>query len=382
MYSSQRLIAAIGELSDDKIEKAGAVLRYRGAQRTSASLLISRWLGIAAAAMMVLAISVAAYPIWIHWSRGMEQQLSVTEEEKEFAKSSGLSESVLYNSFSEKNEQMDVAAAAGSGQTESMKSDSAEVVISTVNGVTISVEQTIIDSNTARIALRIEGFALPEGTYPDIGGWQLTFGGERVSNMTGGFAESRDAADNLTFMDADGSLEFDFYASGMAEGFSFEGKEIRLIIDSLGTGNKGKYEPLVEGPWEIRWTPSSSQERRRLQTALPVGDTGIQLLSAEIAAVSAKVTLRLPERWEGYKTLESYNLQLVGLRLKDGTQLINIFGPPGQEGYADIDNLILELDYTSHKIIHPEQVDALLFAENHPWVESLSEEDLIVVSFE
>ena len=35
--------------------------------------------------------------------------------------------------------------------------------------MTISVEQTVIDRDTAHIALRIKGFALPEGQYPDIG---------------------------------------------------------------------------------------------------------------------------------------------------------------------------------------------------------------------
>ena len=91
MYSSQRLIAAIGELSDEKIEKVGVALGYRGGDRTGASFRLSRWLGIAAAVMMVLALSAVAYPVYVHWSRGMEQILPANGEEQEYAKDSGLS---------------------------------------------------------------------------------------------------------------------------------------------------------------------------------------------------------------------------------------------------------------------------------------------------
>ena len=72
-------------------------------------------------------------------------------------------------------------------------------------------------------------------------------------------------------------------------------------------------------------------------------------------------------------------MQLVGVRLKDGTTLTNIFGPPTQVGYPDIDNLILEMDYSSHQILQSEQVDGLIFASNSPWARTLTESDLIVV---
>ena len=378
MHSSQRLIAAIGEISDDKIEKAGIALGYRRKHRPGVSVRLSRCVGIAAALMMVLAISVAAYPIWIHWSRGMKQRLPATAEEQQYAKESGLSESILYDS-EKKADKKETASGPAEEVTESRQALSAWLVSSTVNGVTVSVEQTIIDSNSARIALRIEGFTVPDGKYPDIGDWQLTFDGERASAVSGGFAESRDAADDPIFTDKDGSLEYDFYASDTREDFSFAGKPIYLRIDSLGTGDKGRYEPLVQGPWELIWMPSSNQERITVQTDRPIGDTGIRLLSTEIAPVSARVTLRLAELWEGYKTLESFDWQLVGVRLKDGTEMVNIFGPANYVGYADPENLILELHYPSQRIIHPEQVEALLFAGPFPWAKELTEKDLIVV---
>ncbi len=381
MYKSKRLMAAIGELSDEKIEKAGIALGYHRTHRAGVSARLSRWLGIAAALMMVLAISVAAYPIWIHWSRGMEQRLPATGEEQQYAKDSGLSESILFDSDHKESNQA-IASGPAEEVTESLQAFPARLVSSTVNGVTVSVEQTIIDSNIARIALRIEGFAVPDGQYPDIGSWQLTFGGKRPSNMSGGFVEGRDANDRLVFSDNRGYLEYDFHASDAGENITFTGKEIHLVIDSLGTGDKGKYEPIVSGPWELRWIPESNRESRSVQADSPVGDTGIYLLSAEIAPVSAKVTLRLAELWEGYQTLEPFTCQLVGVRLKDGTEMINIFGPAVSEGYTDINNLILQLNYSAHQIIRPEQVEALLFAGPFPWAKELTEKDLIVVPIE
>ena len=158
-----------------------------------------------------------------------------------------------------------------------------------------------------------------------------------------------------------------------------EGKEIRIVIDSLGCGDKGMYEPLVEGPWELVWTPSVNSEVSCFRPDTDIGNTGIKLVSAEIAPVSAKVILALPAYWDGYETLESYDLQLAGVRLEDGTVLTDIFGYPIQEGYADIDNLLLELIYSSEHILRPGQVDALLFAQGYPWTKPLSAEELIVV---
>lgn len=355
MYNSERMMKAIGDISDDKIEKASRALGYQKERRQTSRIPIrmGRVLSIAAVVALILALGVTAYAVYIHWSRGMEQQF-------------------LRGELQKKEEEMRRAYQSG-------LSDTSQAVSATANGVTISVEQTIIDRDTAHIALRIDGFTLPEGQVPDIGGWSLSFDGEHAPNMTGGFVEGRDANDKLIFTAPDGSLEFDFTAKAGGKWESFAGKEIRVVIDSLGTGNKAQYQAVVEGPWELIWTPSSNDELLTVQPDAALGDTGIKLISAEISPISAKVTMQLPELWEGYETLEEFDLQLVGVRLKDGTTLTNIFGPPTQVGYADIDSLILEMDYSSHQILEPDQVDALIFASNFPWARTLTDNELIIV---
>ena len=350
MYNSERMMKAIGDISDDKIEKTSRALGYQKERRQTSRIPIrmGRVLSIAAVVALILALGVTAYAIYTHWSRGMARQLPATDAEKEMAEQIGLS-------------------------------DTSQAVSATANGVTISVEQTVIDRDTAHIALRIEGFTLVEGQVPDIGGWSLSFDGEPAPNMTGGFVEGRDANDKLIFTAPDGSMEFDFTAKAGGKWESFAGKEIRVMIDSLGTGDKAQYQALVEGPWELIWTPSSSGELLTAQPDAALGDTGIKLISAEISPISAKVTIQLSELWEGYETLEVFDLQLIGVRLKDGTTLTNIFGPPTQVGYADIDKLILEMDYSSHQILEPDQVDALIFASNFPWARTLTDSELIVI---
>ena len=46
MYSSKRLLTAIGEISDDKIEKAGYELGYLEATRSFPFARLSRMLGL------------------------------------------------------------------------------------------------------------------------------------------------------------------------------------------------------------------------------------------------------------------------------------------------------------------------------------------------
>ena len=373
MYNSERLIFAIGELSDEKIERAGAALGYRKPQRAGFSILLSRMLAAAAVFVLMLGVGVTAYPIYIHWSRGMEQKLPATGEEQIYAADSGLSQTFTTEAAS-------AAAAKQESREEFALYDNApRIISSTVNGITISVEQTIIDRDTARIALKIENFRLPEGELPDFGNWSLTVGGESAPNVSASFVEERDEAGNLIFTAPDRSMEIDFSVIAGDKWPSLEGREIRIVIGSLGCGDKGRYEPLAEGPWELDWMPGISTELASFLPDVYIGDTGIRLVSAEIAPISAKVVLALPKLWEGYQTLEHFDLRLVGVALTDGTVLTNIFSHPVQEGYADLEQLHLELVYSSTQIVKPEQVDSLIFARNYPWARELSAEDLISV---
>ena len=354
MNSSERLLTAIGDISDEKIEKTALTLGYsknsRSVSNNSAG--VRRLLLIAAVITMIIALCASAYAIYVHWTRGMERLLPATEAEKQLAEESGLS-------------------------------DTSRSVSATANGVTVSVEQTVIDSHTAWIALRIEGLQIERERQWDATLWNcsLTFDGERPPAWGASFASEHDENGDLILSAADGSLEYDIWARAGDKLETLAGREIRITIESMGTGGlKSDYLPLAEGPWELVWTPSSNSKNISVQPDAMIGDTGVRLISAEISPITAKVTMKLPQPWEGYEVLELFDLQLTGVRLKDGTVVVSdIFGPPSSWGYEDINNLIFVQEYSSHKIIRPEQVDALIFAENFPWARSLTEDELIIV---
>ena len=350
MLNSEKTMFALNDIRDDYIESSRTMLGYKIEEKRFFSIK-RRVFATALAAVLILSLSIVAYAVYVHWSRGMEQRLPATAEEQQMAVESGLS-------------------------------DTSQHISATANGVTISVEQTIIDDDTAKIALRIEGWNLDKEQELNAMLWGgfPTFDGETAPAMGGSFVEERDANDRVYIVAADGSIEYDVWARAEDKLGTLSGREIHITIESLGICGKGEdYQPLVEGPWELTWTPSSNSDSFKVQPDAAIGNTEIKLVSAEIGPVSAKVLLQLPSLWEGYKALEHYSIQLVGVRLKDGTVLTNIFGPPSQEGYADIDNLILELCYSSGKILQPEQVDSLIFAGDFPWARFLSDSELIYV---
>ncbi|MEI3084629.1 MAG: hypothetical protein V8S87_00695 [Oscillospiraceae bacterium] len=79
--------------------------------------------------------------------------------------------------------------------------------------MTISVEQTVIDGDTAEIALRIEaGSSTRAGAQRRDLGRLPTFDGESAPASGGSFVEERGADDCAHIIAADGSIEYDFWA--------------------------------------------------------------------------------------------------------------------------------------------------------------------------
>ena len=85
----------------------------------------------------------------------------------------------------------------------------------------------------------------------------MTFNGETAPASGGSFVEECDANDRKFIIASDGSMEYDIWARAGNKLGTLSGKEVRITIESLGVGGlKSGYQPLVEGPWELVWTPS------------------------------------------------------------------------------------------------------------------------------
>ena len=55
-------------------------------------------------------------------------------------------------------------------------------------------------------------------------------------------------------------------------------------------------------------------------------------------------------------------------------EIVNLYWQRSEQA-----NLILEMDYSSHQILQPDQVDALIFASNFPWARTLTDSELTVI---
>lgn len=356
MYDSERLIKAIGEIDERKIEKTSRALGYmKEPQKTVRShIRVGKVLLIAAVVALILSLGITAYAVYSHWSKGMEQRYHPTEEEKTAAESSGLSANPEYE-------------------------NAEEAVSATAGGVTVSVQQTIIDNQSAHISLRIEGYKLPEGKYPSMGEMRVTVGGENCPRVSGSFTEEYDDNGNMIFCNEDGSLEYDISVGGKDEPNYFDGKEMRIVLKDLGTGDKLMHFTDVEETWELTWTLKASAEIRTATLGVEIGDTGVILEQVELSPLSLSVIYKTDGVWEGYETMDVFDLQPIGVRLRDGTVYQKVFSPGGKTGYTDLTACLLEIQSVSSQILNPNEVEALLFARNYPWARTLTDDDLYVV---
>lgn len=358
MRDSQRLIQAIGEIDDEKIAKAGRALGYTPAPARTARSRIraGKIFIIAAVVALIFSLGLTAYAVYSQWAKGLEERFHPTEEERTYAEDNGL----LANPEAESGADGIVSATAG--------------------GVTITVQQTIADKYSALISLRIEGYSLPEGSFPSIGGFTLTVGGERPPAISGSFVGEQDENGNLIFCGEDGALEYDFSVrSGDYETNFFDGKEIRLSITGLGTGDKLQHTPDIEETWELVWTMKAASEQKFTELNTEIGNTGTILKEAELSPLHLRVVYETDGIWEGYKTLDLYDVQPIGVRLKDGTVYQKIFWGGGAENYIDYDACLLESVCNSDQILNPDDVEALLFACDYPWGRELTEDEIYIV---
>ena len=299
------------------------------------------------AAIIVLILSLVACAVYLtHWSKGLDHQINATEDEKIAAEESGLS------AYPE--------GANNENETPSI----------TAGGVTITAEQTIVDNYFALIALRIEGYDVPDGSYPDLGVPMVTIGGENVHSMGGSFSES--PSDN-------GTLEYDIAITNDSGPGYFNGKEISIVINGLGVGDKGRYTPVIEETWELKWTLKGSSEIRTVTVGMEIGDTGVVLVEAELSPISLHLIYKTNGEWEGHETMERFDPMVVGFRLKDGTVKLKTFGFGGYEGYLNLENFLYEKLVDTAVIVQPNEVDALLFSHKNPWAQELTEADIYTV---
>lgn len=330
------ILCAMRGVGEAELIEAQNFIGYTGSSRRPRSRAAAGVKGITKralliAAVILLALGVVACTVYYtYWAPGLERRYSPTEDEKLAAEQSGLS----MRPETENSEQETISATAG--------------------GVTITAQQAIVDNYGADISLRIEGYTVPEGYFPDTLPPDVTVGGERVQIYGGGFSEEPSN---------DGSLEYEISLLNAREPGFFIGKEIYIKIEGLGIGDKGRYDPVLNEVWELRWTLKGSDELRTVSLGTQIGNTGVSLEEAELSPISLRLVYKTEEIWTGFETLEPFPLRPLGFIMKDGTEY-QTYLIPWREGYVDAENKLIEAYFSLDKILDASEVAAILFAED------------------
>lgn len=334
---------------------------------------------ILAAALLLLGTMTACAAAYIHWSKGMEEELHATPEKKVIL------------------------------EEEKMVSDISETGV-TEAGITITPILSITDSQFSRMAFRISGYDLPEGVEPGFesisltledtevvswgghfyngmrreegGEWKYDDGSDLKENGKGGWIE-RYAAD-------DGTMEYDLYLVARNDQ-SLIDQKMHLEFQNLGTVEKAAFTPDITATWIFDIELKGSGETKTVTVDAPLGESGAVVASAEITPISIHAIYRF-----GAQTIEveaadaatGENVMttmyeeppaLTGVRLKDGTLLTGIM-EAGWAGWDEGQESVYESCQMTNHILDIDQVDALLFIKNVPDTDrELIAEDLYIV---
>ncbi|MDE6389776.1 MAG: DUF4179 domain-containing protein [Lachnospiraceae bacterium] len=366
-------------------KKTNLVFRQIQAERTSKTMKNTKrkwktiWLPIAAA-VLALGTTVCA-AVYVRWSRGLETQLQVTDEQKHTL------------------EEAQIAAPVSNSVTE--------------QGITVTAMQTIVDSRFAYLAFQVEGYHTADGVQPDFENMTLEINGNsHYSMLGGGFFNGlqSDGHGNFTYLDgspalenADGSviekytdengnMEYTMLLMTTDPENSWIGKPLHLELHNLGTVYKAAFTPDIDATWTFDFTLQGSDKVRTCKLSETLGDSGATVIEAEISPISIYAAYDMPMQTQeidgvnenGEKIQSSTFVEapkLSGVRLKDGTLLTQIANG-GSEGYSD-STQIYKASFATSSILDPEQVDALLFIKSYPEGDTpFTEENLYIVPIE
>lgn len=327
-----------------------------------------------AAAALVCGTVTAGAAVYMNWSKGMDAQLKATNEQKLFL------------------EKEQIASPQNTGVTDA--------------GITVTAQQSIVDSRFAHLSFKVEGYPLAEGKEPcfesidvtvdgkDDFSWSGSFFNGITSDENGNpvFADGTPLGDDWTevFVAEDGSMEFDLsLAAGENEG-AFLNAPIHVEFKNLGTVDKAAYFPDVTGTWALDFTLQGSDQIRLFTMDEALGDTGCYVIEAEISPISLQVKYRMPVEKEEIEAIDENGNPttstvykeppvFMGVRLKDGT-LLPYLRNGGSQGFEDLDAGIYQDTFATDHVLDADEVDALLFMKSTPTGEgALTEENFYIV---
>lgn len=301
--------------------------------------------------LLVLGVSTALAAGVISWHRGLEDMLRVTEDTREYYQALGLFD------------------APGMSVTQ--------------NGVTVTLEQSIVDTNAAYFAFRVKGYQPPEGKQPAFASVDYAADMEGViTNASASFFNGLVSNGEGRAVYLDGSIPEDVSAvpytdengemvytiSLLADGSSLVGRTMRVTLTDLGVyGDKwGTHEVQAPGTWTFEWTLQGTEHYWDFSALnLKIGDSGAKVTQVHLSPIHIQMSMDMGITLSEYEQLEGGDDRIpyfFGVKLKDGTRY-EALTEAGAEGYASADpeGRAYQLMYMLNRVIEPAHVDSFLF---------------------
>ena len=305
------------------------------------------------AVILILSMAVAVAEGLFPWTRGLEDNLQVTDEIKEVYK-----------------------------ETELFDEPRLSV---TQNGVTVTLDQCIVDTNAAYIAFRVQGYAPELGRQPEFGGitvemddtgrhaggWDAKFFDGLVASPDGFavYSDGRVPEDygKLPYANENGELLYIISMRDDGDDFSYVGKTIHVTLKDLGVYSADKLmnmEVAVEGTWEFEWTLKGTDKHLELTGLnLPIGENGSVLTAVHLSPIHVKLEMNVPRHPEADEDeFDLYAPYFRGVVLKDGT-VYDLISGGGADGYLAQTGEAYRSMCALSRIIEPDQVAALIFTD-------------------
>lgn len=316
------------------------------------------------AAVLTFALGTVGFAYYVKWSRGLENSLHTTEEIKAQA-------------------------------IETKLADFPEQSV-TINGVTVTAKQSIVDSSFAYLAFEVKGYDPPQGAEPGFDGVGVTVDGQSV-NMCASFYDGVVAGEDgrpvyedgtplqsdengntiSRYIAEDGTLEYQISLALVYENDTFIGKPVHVVLKDLGiyTGKAMPVAADVEGEWVFDWTLQGSDAIYKTELNEKLEGTDVTVIGVEVSPISLKAIFDAPRVTVTEQGMdengESFDYEtyveppsLAGVKMKDGSFYPYLFMGPGRFGYEDENSDIYREMFAIDRILDVSQVEALLFRKD------------------
>ncbi len=302
--------------------------------------------------VLVLSISTAIAAGVISWHRGLEDMLRVTDETKEYY------------------QEMELFDEPGMSVTQ--------------GDVTVTLEQSIVDTSAAYFAFRVKGYQPPQGQQPDFASADIAVDdGKLVFHYSTSFFDGLVINGEGRAVYLDGSVPDDYSAVPYTDEngelvyiirmFSdtpdLIGQTMTITLTDLGvyTDKWGAQEVQAPGTWTFECKLKGTDHSwNHSGLNLAIGDSGSKVTAVHLSPIHIQMnmdvapTLRAYENHEDGDSLIPY---FYGVKMKDGTRY-DLITEAGTTGYTspDPDGHAYQMLFTLNRIIEPAKVDAFLFS--------------------